>query len=548
MSDQKPNARALMFLGTGSDVGKSVLAAAFCRIFKQDGYRVAPFKAQNMALNSFITPAGGEMGRAQVVQAEAAGLEPQVEMNPILLKPTSHLGSQVIVRGRSIGNFSARDYYDYKPRLLPVVRECYQSLAQRFDIMVLEGAGSAVELNLKDHDLVNLAMAELADARCILVGDIDRGGIFAALLGSLMLMTDSERARVIGLMVNKLRGDPGLFTTGVDILEQRGGRPVLGVVPHFSHIAVAEEDSVALGARLARSTGAGATVGLGSGGGGERPAIGVLRLPFVSNYTDFDCFEQDPQVDLAYFDRAGQVFQFDAVIIPGSKNTLEDLQFLRRSGLADVLVGYHRAGGVLIGICGGYQMLGHSIRDPQRVESDLDELPGLGLLEMVTEMAAEKITTQVEARIAAPVWGPIAARESTEGGREGAEFDREILSGYEIHMGRSTALGTGALACFQILRRNGRPVTPEDAADGLMSADGRVWGTYIHGIFDNDGFRRRWLDWLRARSGTIGPGATTADAFCYRSWKDEQYDLLADHVRRHTDVAAVYRLLGIERN
>jgi len=543
MNEQRIQARALMFLGTGSDVGKSVLAAAFCRIFKQDGYRVAPFKAQNMALNSFITPAGGEMGRAQVVQAEAAGLEPQVEMNPILLKPTSHMGSQVIVRGRSIGNFSARDYYDYKLRLLPVVRECYRSLAERFDIMVLEGAGSAVELNLKDHDLVNLAMAELADARCILVGDIDCGGIFAALLGSLMLMTDTERARVIGLMVNKLRGDPGLFTSGVEILEQRGGRPVLGVVPHFSHIAVAEEDSVALGARLARSAGAGARID--SGGPGDRPAIGVLRLPFVSNYTDFDCFEQDPQVDLVYFERAGQAFQFDAVILPGSKNTLEDLQFLRNSGLADVLVGYHQAGGVLIGICGGYQMLGRGIRDPRRVESDLDELPGLGLLDMVTEMAAEKITTQVEARTAAAVWAPAPVREHTEGGREGAEADREILSGYEIHMGRSTALGTEPVACFQVLRRNGRPVAPADAADGLMAADGRVWGTYIHGIFDNDNFRRRWLDWLRARSGKIGPAATTTDAFCYRSWKDEQYDLLADHVRRHTDVAAVYRLLGM---
>ncbi len=381
-------AKTLMFLGTGSDVGKSILTAAFCRILKQDGYRVAPFKAQNMALNSFITSDGGEMGRAQVVQAEAAGIEPHVDMNPILLKPTSQMGSQVIVHGQVLGNFAARDYYQVKRSLLPAVRESFERLAGSYDVVVLEGAGSAVELNLKEHDLVNLAMAEMADAPCILVGDIDRGGIFAALLGSFMLMTPSEQQRLIGFVVNKLRGDPGLFISGVDILESRSGRPVLGVVPYFDHIAVAEEDSVALSKRLYAGK---------LDAGSKRLNIGVVRLPFISNYTDYECFEQDPGVNLVFFNRPDQVFEFAAVILPGSKNTLDDLAFLQRTGLADAILAYEKAGGSVVGLCGGYQMLGRRILDPHGVESDLGELPGLGLLDMVTEMKLAKITTQVEA-------------------------------------------------------------------------------------------------------------------------------------------------------
>lgn len=532
MSENTARARALMFLGTGSDVGKSVLAAAFCRIFKQDGFRVAPFKAQNMALNSFITPEGGEMGRAQVVQAEAAGLEPHVDMNPILLKPTSQVGSQVIVRGRAVGNYSAREYYRYKPELVPVVRECYDRLAREFDIIVIEGAGSAVELNLKDHDLVNLAMAEMADAKCILIGDIDRGGIFAALLGSLMLMTGEERRRVIGFMVNKLRGDPSLFESGVKILETRGQCPVLGVVPHFEHIAIAEEDSVALTRRM--------EPGGRRDAAGTRLAIGVLRLPFVSNYTDFDCFEQDPAVDLAYFNRSTQIFQFDAVIIPGSKNTLEDLEFLHKSGLADALLAYHKAGGVVVGICGGYQMLGRTIRDFHGVESELGELPGLGLVPMATEMDPEKITTQVEAEFTAP---DILPDPGPAAGSGATELVTEILYGYEIHMGRSYPLEDSVGFCFRIRKRNGLSVPEAEATDGLIQPDGRVWGTYIHGIFDNDGFRHRFLSWLRMRSGKDKAGS--AGSFSFRSWKEEQYDLLAEHVRRHTDLAKIYQSLGL---
>jgi adenosylcobyric acid synthase len=536
-------AKTLMFLGTGSDVGKSILTAAFCRILKQDGYRVAPFKAQNMALNSFITPDGGEMGRAQVVQAEAAGLEPHVDMNPILLKPTSHIGSQVIVRGKVVGNFAARDYYQYKKGLLPVVRESFERLASAYDVVVLEGAGSAVELNLKEHDLVNLAMAELADAPCILVGDIDRGGIFAALLGSFMLLTSAEQQRILGFIVNKLRGDPGLFTNGVDILQSRSGRPVLGVVPYFDDIAVAEEDSVALSKRIRD----GGTLG----GGADRLPIGVVRLPFISNYTDFDCFEQDPGVDLCYFNRPDQVFQFAAVILPGSKNTLDDLAFLRRTGLADAILAYEKAGGTVVGLCGGYQMLGRRILDPHGVESNLGELPGLGLLDMVTEMELDKITSQVEA-IRLPI--PEDAARNCEGNGldrvvvDGQDFPGELsgtskdpVYGYEIHMGVSRFDG----ACwplFRIVKRNGRPV---DQLDGLITADGRVWGTYIHGIFDNDAFRRDFLTRLRQKYGAAAEFGATADAFRFRQWKEEQYDRLAAHVRQHCQVDTIYRLMGL---
>ncbi len=509
-------AKTLMFLGTGSDVGKSVIAAGFCRILKQEGYRVAPFKAQNMALNSYITPEGGEMGRAQVVQAEAAGIEPHVDMNPILLKPTSQMGSQVIVRGKAIGNFLAKDYYEYKKELVPVIRECFERLSGSFDVVVLEGAGSAVELNLKEHDLVNLAMAEMADAPCILVGDIDRGGIFAALLGSFMLMESHEQDRVIGFIVNKLRGDPRLFEAGVDMMESRSGRPVFGVVPYFDHIALPEEDSVALGRRARRGP---------SQASDEALAVGVVRLPFISNYTDFDCFEQEPGVELLYFNRPEQIFSFDAVILPGSKNTIEDLDFLQKTGLAEAVVAFYKTGGTVVGLCGGYQMMGLKVSDPHGVESALEEVRGLGLLDMETEMFLDKITSQVEA--------------VGLDGSGGALSDGAPLRGYEIHMGRSESRGA-ARPLFRIISRDGRPA---DVVDGLIQSDGRAWGTYIHGIFDNDGFRRVFLKDLQSRSGKdrvpLSPG------FSYRNWKDEQYDRLAEHIRRHVDVERIFRAIGL---
>ncbi len=515
-------AKTLMFLGTGSDVGKSVLTAAFCRIFKQDGYRVAPFKAQNMALNSFITPEGGEMGRAQVVQAEAAGIPPHVDMNPILLKPTSSMGSQVIVLGKAVGNFTAKEYYAYKKQLVPVVREAFERLAARYDVVVLEGAGSAVELNLKEHDLVNLAMARMARAPCLLVGDIDRGGIFAALLGSVMLMDREEQDLIAGFIVNKLRGDPDLFHSGVLLLEERSGRPVLGVVPYFQHISIAEEDSVALARRVSK-------------GAAERPSqgvlqIGVVRLPFVSNYTDFQCLEQDPRVHLVYFEKPADVFRCDAVIVPGSKNTIEDMRALERSGMADALRAYYKGDGVLVGICGGYQILGRRILDPHGVESRVRETRGLGLLPMTTEMALEKMTTQVTARLVVP--NPLDAG------------DLFPLCGYEIHMGRSRFDGApDILPLFEIVQRNGRDVPKEEAYDGAWADEGRVWGTYIHGIFDNDAFRTRFLAFLAARKGKdLAPLGTPPG---FSRWKEQQYDLLAEHVRRHCDVERITRIMGL---
>ena len=514
----RKKATAIMFLGTGSDVGKSILTAAFCRILKQDGYHPAPFKAQNMALNSFITPEGGEMGRAQVVQAEAAGIEPHVDMNPVLLKPTSQMGSQVIVRGKVVGNFPAKDYYEYKKSLAPVVRECYDRLASEHDVMVLEGAGSAVELNLKEHDLVNLSMAEMADARCILVGDIDRGGIFASLVGSYRLMTPAEQERIAGFVVNKLRGDPRLFTRGVDLLEELSGRPVFGVIPYFDHIAIQEEDSVALARRMNRSVETGDDV----------LSVGVVKLPFVSNYTDFDCFEHEPGVRLVYFHRPRDVFNFDVVIIPGSKNTLEDLAGLRAGGMAEALVAYYKSGGTVVGLCGGYQMLGKKVLDPHGVESALDEVDGLGLLDMETEMELEKVTSQVEAVFT-------DGNESVCGSRECGS-----LQGYEIHMGRSFSTGNSR-PLFRIVKRDG---VPADVADGLARPDGRAWGTYIHGVFDNDAFRKGFLDEVKRRSGKSA--VALSSGFSYRQWKDEQYDALAEHVRRHMDIERIYRLVGLK--
>jgi adenosylcobyric acid synthase len=459
VNDFMSRAKALMFLGTGSDVGKSVLAAAFCRILKQEGFRVAPFKAQNMALNSFITPEGGEMGRAQVVQAEAAGIDPHVDMNPILLKPTSQMGCQVIVLGRAVGNFSAIEYYEYKKELVTVVRASFERLASNYDIIVMEGAGSAVELNLKEHDLVNMAMADMADAKCILVGDIDRGGIFAALLGSLTLLEPPERKRICGFIVNKLRGDPRLFTDGVGILESRSGLPVFGVVPYFDHIALPEEDSVALGRRMERADDSMPQHAI---------RIGVVRLPFISNYTDFDVFEQDPAVRLVYFNKPAEIFDFDAVILPGSKNTIEDLAALAETGMADAISAYYKSGGTVVGLCGGYQMMGTVVRDPHGMESALDEIPGLGLLDMETEMFPEKVTSQVDAAVVVET-GPFAGCG-------------ELLSGYEIHMGRSSSRGQ-AKSLFRIQRRDGKLA---DAPHGLAQPDGRAWGTYINGVFDND--------------------------------------------------------------
>jgi len=517
-------AKSIMFLGTGSDVGKSILAAALCRVLKQDGYRVAPFKAQNMALNSFVTSDGGEMGRAQVVQAEAAGVEPHVDMNPILLKPTSQVGSQVIVLGRPIGNMTAKEYYRYKKQLITIVHEAYDRLAQAYDVIVLEGAGSAVELNLKEHDIVNLSMAKMVNSPCILVGDIDRGGIFASLLGSLALMDPDERDLIAGMVVNKFRGDPDLFQSGVKILENLSGKPVLGVVPYFSHIQIHEEDSVALSRRKWNKS---------NEGTGEEISIGILRLPYISNYTDFDALENEPSVRVVYFARPEEVFSFDAIIIPGSKNTIEDLAILHRKGLVDALRAFAKAGRTLVGICGGYQMLGKYVRDEEGVESALKEIEGIGIIPMVTEMFKEKITYQVEASPNPdhPLWATLVESHSSV----------PILVGYEIHMGRSFALNDEIKPLFSVKRIG---ISSDSMhPDGFMGDVGECWGTYIHGIFDNDHFRKWFLKRIAIRRGKQLPESENGIEFL--QWKDHQYNLLADHFRRYVDVNRIYEIIGL---
>lgn len=507
-----------MFLGTGSDVGKSVICAAFCRIFAQDGFKVAPFKAQNMALNSYITPEGGEMGRAQVVQAEAAGIEPHVYMNPILLKPASQVGSQVIVRGKVLGNMTAKTYYEYKKKLLPVVKESYERLASEYDIIVLEGAGSAVELNLKKHDLVNMAMAQMADAPVILVGDIDRGGIFASLIGSMMLFTEEEKARVKGFLINKFRGDPALFRDGIKIIEEKTGRKVLGVIPYFDHFSIPEEDSVALQRRLTKKP--------REDGVPERRLqvrIGVVKLPYISNYTDFDSLEHEPDVDLVYFDTEDLLADLDCVIIPGSKTTIHDLEFLLSSGIANELRTFLKRGKILIGICGGYQMLGIEVRDPENVEGEVKERRGMGFLPIITTLAGEKVTSRV---LAKPVVNDWLIPES------------EPITGYEIHMGE-TQIVEGGRALLNIVSRNGRTT---NTLDGCISGDMNVWGTYLHGIFDNDNLRRNLIKDLKLRKGIE---VKNYSDFTFRQWKSSQYDMLAEHVRSHVDMKEIYRILGL---
>lgn len=514
-----PRAKSVMFIGTGSDVGKSILTAALCRVLKQEGYRVAPFKAQNMALNSFVTPEGGEMGRAQAVQAEAAGIEPHVDMNPILLKPTSQVGSQVIVLGRPIGNMTAKEYYAYKKNLINIIKEAYERLSRNYDVIVMEGAGSAVELNLKDHDIVNLTMAKMVGAPCILVGDIDRGGIFASLIGSLYLMEPAERELVKGMIVNKFRGDPALFNDGINILESLTGKPVLGIIPYFSHIHIHEEDSVALSKKSRRE----------SDPDNRITSIGIVRLPYISNYTDFDVLEHEKDVYVQYFDQPEKVFSFDAIIIPGSKNTISDLAILHERGLVDALRAFVKSGRILVGICGGYQMLGKCVRDSEGIESSLREIEGIGLIPMVTEMLKEKITYQVEAfpNEAHPFW-------------KDYPYKTIALRGYEIHMGRSFFMDETEKPLFRLKRIGG--LTSDTYDDGLTDSTYRCWGTYIHGIFDNDTFRKWFLEKIASSRGKTRAQDTEIEFF---KWKDRQYDLLADHFRKHVDIRRIYEIIGL---
>ena len=498
-----------MVLGTGSDAGKSLTVAALCRILRQDGFDVAPFKAQNMALNSFATIDGHEIGRAQAMQAQAAGIEPHMDMNPILLKPTSDVGSQVILNGCMFGNYRGVDYYELMPRLLEVVTAAYERLAARHEIVVLEGAGSPVEMNLKDRDVVNLKMAEIANASCMLVADIDRGGVFASLIGTYSLLEPAERARFCGFLINKFRGDLSLFTDGVEYLERKLGQPCLGVIPYLHNHGIDDEDSVSLERRAVRAPGA----------SGEKLFVCVVGFPYLANFTDFTALEQQPDVVVYYTRVAAEARDADVLILPGSKNTISDLLWLKRNGWTEVIERHVAAGKPLLGICGGFQMLGLEIRDPYRTESDLEATSGLGLLNITTSLAREKVTRQASATF----------------------YDSEQspqFNGYEIHLGE-TELGEGVRPLFR-LQRNG---DDEARCDGATDCDGRVLGTYLHGLFDSaDG-----VEWLLKHWCSLLGKHTTSTVLDPKAERERRYDTLADHFRRHMNLDLIYRAIREQR-
>lgn len=500
---------SLMIQGTASDVGKSVLVAGFCRIFSQDGYRCAPFKSQNMALNSGITRDGKEMGRAQIFQAEAAGIEPDVRMNPVLLKPTSDRKSQVVLMGKVACNMDAVEYHNYKPQLQTQIHEVYNSLAAEYDVMVLEGAGSPAEINLRDRDIVNMGMAEMIDAPVVLVADIDRGGVFASIYGTLALLTEQERARVIGVIINKFRGDIALLMPGITQIEALTHVPVLGVLPWLD-VELEDEDGVAL------------QVGKYDGKTEEVLDIVVIQLPHIANFTDFNALAAQPDVRLRYESDPNLLGQPDLLIIPGSKNTLGDLLWLQKRHLDKAIVSQHAQGVPIVGICGGYQILGKHIYDD--IESGTSDLPGLGLLDITTRFSPEKHTTQAAGITQAELPGIWAA------------CSEQKVSGYEIHMGVSER-GLNAQAFAQIEQINGQHCTN---ADGAVSPDGSVMGSYLHGVFDNNHFTRPLLNQLRKRKG-FSP--LPEDIFDYALHKEQQFNILAEQMREHLNIEEIYRLM-----
>jgi len=485
-------AKNIMIQGTMSNAGKSLLCAGLCRIFKQDGYRVAPFKSQNMALNSFITVDGGEMGRAQVVQAEAAGIAPDVRMNPILLKPTTDVGSQVIVNGVVQGNMRAMEYYQRKQEYIPAIMEAYNTLAAEYDIIVIEGAGSPAEINLKQEDIVNMGFAKLVDAPVLLVGGVDRGGVLAQLYGTVALLDEDERARIKGTVVNKFRGDKKILEPGLEILEDLCGVPVAGVIP-YTYVDVDDEDS--LSERFNR--------------GSERKLldIAVIRLPRISNFTDFTPFEQYENVSLRYVEKVADLHNPDMILIPGTKSTISDLKWLRQSGLEAAVQKAAAAGTLVFGVCGGYQMLGKSVYDPDAVEAaGITEIAGMGLINMDTVFRGDKVQTQTQG-VFENIGGLLA------------DLNGISYAGYEIHMGRS------------------------QEALPVLNGGGNVYGSYVHGIFDSPGVADTILKALCVQKGIDLSALGTFDRNAY---KEQQYDKLADAVREGLDMELIYKILNRE--
>lgn len=491
----EPKLRPVMFAGTGSDVGKSIITAAFCRIFLQEGYSPAPFKAQNMSLNSYATPDGLEIGRAQAVQAEAAGIACDTDMNPLLLKPSGEKVCQVVLNGKPIGNQGAYEYFRKEGRdeLRKEVNDAFDRLDKRYNPIVMEGAGSISEINLREVDLVNMPMAIHAGANVILVADIDRGGVFASVYGSVMLLTPEERKYLKGILINKFRGDIRLFESGVKLLEELCGIPVVGVVPYYKDIHIEEEDSVSLQTKNLQAT-------------HGKVNVAVVLLRHMSNFTDFNVLERDPRIHLYYTNNTDEIEKADIILVPGSKSTIADLYELRRNGVAKSIIKAHKAGVTVVGICGGYQIMGQEVCDPNHVEGNLERLPGLGLLPVSTQIEGEKITRQIK-------FSFLNTAEACEG--------------YEIHMGVTAPVEAAEASSVNRM---------EDGREDGCFVSPKCFGTYIHGILDNQVV----IDYLL----TPYADKLSDQPFDYKAFKEEQYNKLADHVRRHVNMELVYKIMN----
>jgi adenosylcobyric acid synthase len=503
----------IMIQGTASSVGKSILVAALCRIFTQDGYKVAPFKSQNMSLNSYITLDGGEMGRAQVLQAYAAGMEPQVYMNPILLKPTSDKKSQVILNGKVYGNYTAMEYHNLKPKFKELLKKQFEEIEREFDIVVMEGAGSPAEINLRDKDIVNMGMAELVDAPVVLVGDIDKGGVFAAIAGTMLLLKEDEKPRVKGTIINKFRGDVEILKPGLKMLEDIINKPCIGVVPYFKLQLEDEDGAVEFNKEVTAAI-----------------DIAVIKLPHISNFTDLDALKNEADVSIRFISSLEEFGNPDLLIIPGSKNTIEDLISIRKSGIEEAIKTYSKSG-MIIGICGGYQMLGNIIRDPHGVETETNEIRGIELLDVDTTFEKEKVTTRVSANIA-------SNRVLSEISKYLVSDNNRKIYGYEIHMG-SSVCNKNSVPLFCISEKNGEKV---QYADGAINMSGNVMGTYIHGIFDSIAFREYIVNYLRNKKAMEMKVSEN-----YEHKREKELDKLADIVRASIDIDEIYKMMGMKK-
>lgn len=486
----------IMIVGTSSGAGKSITVTGLCRVFYKDGYRVSPFKSQNMALNSYISKTGGEMGRAQVVQAMASGIEPEAYMNPILLKPTTARKIQVIVNGKSIGNMSGKEYGTFKTSLKKDIMRSYDYIRENYDISVIEGAGSPVEINIKEEDIANMGMAEMADAPVILVADIDRGGVFASVYGTIMLMTPEERARVKGVIINKFRGDVGILRSGLKKLEELTGVPVIGVMP-YSDIDIEDEDSLTDRFKNSKDN--------------KGIKISVIKLKHISNFTDIDPLSIQEDVSINYVTSPSEIGEEDMIIIPGSKNTIDDLKDIKDRGIATEIIKASRNGKIIVGICGGFQILGERVKDPYGIESDIKEIPGLGILDTETVMEKEKNTVQYSGKFI-----------NTKGVLEG--LDEVEIKGYEIHQGVTSGTESS--------------VTDDNHIVAVVKDN--IFGTYLHGIFDNEKVTRTILNKIREKKGMeqLGEGIT------FDEYREREFDKLEKIVRENIDIKKIYEILG----